>query len=123
MIPPIGTRVRCHKNLQRGDWSITVRGKVVANVPAITLLNVTFKYWTGGYERIQAAAQAGHPRRRVCAWAEGIIASETPAGVRTPITYNPYRSDKFTTRTGQPIEFCAAVEFTTCGAFAVGEIR
>ena len=119
-----GARVRVHKNLQRGDWSVTVKGVVIANVSEIVLSNVTFKYWQGGYQRITAAAAAGKPRRRVCAWAEGVIRAAVPDGARTPITYNPYRSSKFTTRDGCSIEFCAAVHFTAHdGAVAIGDVK
>jgi hypothetical protein len=36
------TTVRVHRNLHRGDWSVTIKGKVVAHVETITLRNVTF---------------------------------------------------------------------------------
>jgi len=38
MRSPIGTKVLCHKNLNKGSWSITVGGKVVAHVPEVVCL-------------------------------------------------------------------------------------
>lgn len=120
-----GSRVRCHKNLQNGQWSITVAGKVVGYVSEIVLTGVSCKYWAGGYKRIQADNDRGKPRRRVCAWMEGVIAAAAPAGIQTPITYNPYRSPRFTRRdNGAEVTYCAAVHFTQDrGAVAIGEVR
>ena len=116
VLPAIGTRVRVHKNLQRGDWSVTVRGVVVANVDAITLADVRPVYWTGGLARVRAAADAGRPRRRVCAWLEGAIC-ETPQGLPArEITFNPYRADAFHTRDGSPV---ARADYVAFGAVAV----
>lgn len=120
-----GSRVRCHKNLQNGQWSITVSGKVVGYVSEIVLTGVSCKYWAGGYDRIQESARAGKPRRRVCAWMEGTIAAAVPSGAETPISYNPYKSSRFYRRdNGAEVTYCAAVHFTSSrGAVAIGEVR
>lgn len=54
----LGQRVRCHKNLHRGDWSISVKGKVVAHVPEIVLANVTFKIRETARQRVIARSAA-----------------------------------------------------------------
>ncbi|HEY2474801.1 MAG TPA: hypothetical protein VGI19_08350 [Candidatus Cybelea sp.] len=120
----IGAKVRCHKNLQRADWSITVAGKVIANVPEIVLANVTFRYWAGGSARILADKANGRMRRRVCAWADGVIAELPRTSTKTPLTYNPYRAATFTTRARAPVERCAYVHFThSDGTVAVGNME
>ena len=105
----IGTAVRVHKNLRRGDWSVTVRGKVVAHVPSVTLANVTFKV----SEKRRLAVIAMHARE-VHAWCEGTIAAPLPASMpRVPITYNPFRCGSFHRRdNGEPLTACQFVEFT-----------
>lgn len=78
----IGQKVRVHKNLHRGDWSITVRGRVVAHVASICFADVTFKI------RETARLQVIERRcRQVHAWCEGVVCA-LPQGDRTPITYN-----------------------------------
>ena len=62
----IGMRVRCHKNLHNGMWSITQRGKVIAYVTDVVLADVTFVY----YETLRVKCVAMR-RRKVCAWAQG----------------------------------------------------
>jgi hypothetical protein len=121
-LPPVGTRVRVHKNLQRGDWSVTVAGKVVANVDAITLAGVTFHYWQGGHDRIMAAHAAGKPRRRVYAWACGTVAALPQGLPATEIALSPYRSGgRFTTRAGAPVAHAEYVAFGA-GAVALGAV-
>lgn len=103
----IGQKVRVHKNLHRGDWSITVRGRVVAHVASICLADVTFKI------RETARLQVIERRcRQVHAWCEGVVCA-LPQGDRTPITYNPYRCGSFTTRNGKPLAHCEIVHMTT----------
>jgi hypothetical protein len=122
----IGERVRVHKNLQRGDWSVTVGGVVVASVDRIVLADVTFRYWVGGRERVLASAASGRPRRRVCAWAEGVVAA-LPADTLTRVLlhYDPYESAEFRERaTGRSVRACEYVEFTAgAGAIACGRIN
>jgi hypothetical protein len=115
----IGTQVRVHKNLRRGDWSVTVRGRVVAHVPAITLANVTFKV---SEARRQAVIK--QHAREVHAWCEGTIAAPLPAAMpRVAITYNPFRCGSFHRRdNGTPLAACQFVEFTD-SARAAGLIR
>jgi hypothetical protein len=126
--PAIGARVRCHKNLHRGDWSITVSGKVVANVAEICLADCKPVYWRNGHAKIIAASVAGKPRRRVVAWIDGTVCA-APSGARTAIAYNPYRYKpgdiaKFETRAGAEVTHCAAIHFTACdGAVAIGAVR
>lgn len=121
----IGHKVRVHRSLHRAARGLPVgasrlRGKVVvANVAEITM---TFHYWQGGYDKIIAAAAAGHPRRRVCAWARGTVVAAVPVGEGTEITYNPYRGNQFTTRDGSVIKQCEAVHFNHA-ATAIGAVR
>src|SRR5262249_21845520 len=116
-LPPIGARVRVHKNLNRGDWSVTVSGKVVAHVREVVLAGVTFRVREGARQRVLA-----RKCREVQAWCEGVLAA-LPSGLgETPITYNPYRAGAFTTRAGVPLARCEYVHFTADReAVALGE--
>jgi hypothetical protein len=53
-----GTKVRVHRNLHRGDWSVTIKGKVVANVEEITLQDCTFYVCESTRVRVHRKAQA-----------------------------------------------------------------
>jgi hypothetical protein len=116
MFPP-GTRVLCHKNLNKGCWSITAKGKVVAHVGEIVLKNVTFRARENARQRVIA-----RKCREVHCWAIGTIAKAPPPARRTPITYNPYRAPTFTRREdGAPVTRCEFVHFTQSdGAVAIG---
>lgn len=83
-----GMPVRVHFNLHVGGFSVTVGGRVVARVPAITLAGVEFRVQQGGL-----AAARRERRRRVCAYALGTIESLDPspdvAGLRK-VTFRPW---------------------------------
>lgn len=119
-LPAIGTKVRCHKNLHRGVWSITLRGKVVAQVPEVVLANVTFKIRETARQRVIARRC-----REVHAWAEGEIAEHCPSGVRAPISHDPYVAATFIARnTGAAVMGAEFVHFTrAAGAVAIGEVQ
>jgi hypothetical protein len=100
----IGERVRVHKNLHRGDWEVTQKGRVIAHLPELVLADVTFLVSQASRERVLQKRQ-----RAVHAWAAGTVVDARPeCGI--PITYNPYRCASFTIRSdGAPIhraEFC-----------------
>jgi len=109
-------RVRCHKNLHRGDWSITVKGKVVAHVAEIILRDVRFIVRESARLRVIA-----RKCREVHAWVEGDVLESCPEGRRVSLTYNPYLADSFVEReSGKPAHDGITVHFTkTEGAVAV----
>lgn len=114
-----GTKVLCHKNLNKGVWSISVGGKVIVHVSELVLANVTFRV------RERARRQVIERKcRQVHCWAIGTLVSAAPEGARTPITYNPYRAATFTRRSdGAPVSACEFVHFTKEeGAVAVGGV-
>ena len=115
----MGQRVRVHKNLHRGDWSVTVRGRVVAHVAEIVLSDVSFKVRESARQQVIARRC-----RQVHAWGEGTVVASAPDEARVAITYNPYRAATFTRRDeGSAVSHCAAVHFTAGdGAVAVGEV-
>ena len=111
-----GMRVRCHKNLHNGMWSITQKGKVIAYEKEVTLEGVTFVY----YETLRQKCVA-MKRRKVCAWAEGVVARTDAHATTVELCYNPFRAATFTTREGEAITRCRRVHFATTGkAFAEG---
>lgn len=105
----IGERVRVHLNLQRGDFSITQQGRVVASAHDVTLKDVRFIVSETTRQRV-----IRHTRRRVHAWAEGVLVSvdtkPDTTGMRG-ITYNPYRAATFTTFDGEPVTRAGEVTF------------
>jgi hypothetical protein len=119
ILPPVGTKVLCHKNLNKGVWSISVGGKVMAHVPEVMLANVTFRV------RERARQQVIERKcRQVHCWAIGTIVGDVPVDARTPITYNPYRAATFTRRSDDAaVNACEFVHFTREeGAVAVGRV-
>ena len=119
----IGQRVRVHKNLHRGDWSVTVRGKVVANVPTVTLGDVSFH----NCESMRVRWCINRHRRKVVGWAIGTVLEEKnpSSSLASELTYNPLESSEFRTRAdNQPVKHCQVVVFTeTRGAIAQGKIE
>ena len=114
-----GMRVRCHKNLHNGMWAVTQKGKVIAYVTEVALSDVTFVY----YETLRLKCVA-MKRRKVCAWAQGVIA-DVPKGGRTArLCYNPFRAATFTTERGAALTHCESVEFAADGkAYVAGGMR
>jgi hypothetical protein len=108
-------KVQVYKNLNRGDWSVRVAGKVIAHVPSITLANVSFHVSESGRKRVIA-----NKCREVHAWAIGEIVASQPSGEAKAITYNPYRGGTFTERaSGAAVTSAAHVYFSVSeGAFA-----
>ncbi len=115
----IGTMVRVHKNLRRGDWSVSIKGKVVAHVATIALSDCTFKV---SEARRQAVIRAHC--REVHAWTIGTIAAAPSAGNAVPITYNPFRAAYFhRCDDGAEVTRCEAIHFIGGGiALAYGKV-
>ncbi len=106
----IGTRVRVHLNLHRGDFSISDprTGNVLRSCTDVTLADVTFKVSETTRQRITRTG-----RRRVHAWAVGTLVAidSAPSTEGTRITYNPYRAPTFTTSDGTPVHNADTVAF------------
>ena len=64
----VGERVQVYRNLRRGDWSVRVKGRVVAHVPEVTLATVRFVVSEAGRQRVLRRKE-----RSVHAWAEGEV--------------------------------------------------
>lgn len=91
----IGTTVRVHVNLHRGDFTITdpKTRKRIGSADDITLTGVTFKV---SEARRQAVIRQG--QREVHAWAIGtVVAINTAPDVDAlrAVTYNPHRAPLF----------------------------
>lgn len=108
----IGDKVRVHRNLHRGDWSVTVRGIVVCNVASIALADCHPVYWQGGFDYIEARKAIGKPRRRVVAWIEGRIA-ESENTARAALRLD-FERRQFVLE-GAPLVHCERVEFDEGG--------
>lgn len=109
----------CHKNLNKGSWSITVGGKVIAHVPEVVRARRDLSSARACPAEGDQAQVPASPLRAV-----GTLASAALECARTPITYNPYRAGTFTRRhDGGPVNACEFVHFTNDeGAVAVGRV-
>jgi hypothetical protein len=79
-------------NLHKHCYSVRERGRVVAHVDRITLLNARFVVQRAGYERT-----VREKVRCVHAWVRGDV-TEMPNRTTCPmalVTYNPFRADHF----------------------------
>ncbi len=105
---------RVHRNLNRGDWSVTTPGARVARAQVYALAGVTFKVSAAGRARVLARKV-----RAVHAWAVGTPVTTWPrdaAGPLVIVTYNPYRAETFTRAdTGEAVERAAFVYFSASG--------
>jgi hypothetical protein len=101
--------IRCHRNLHRHDWSLTVKGRVYAHVSEIILRDVRFIVRESARLRV-----IERQCREVHAWAEGEIAASWPIDARrVSISYNPYVSKYFfELATGNAVLSCPWVHFT-----------
>lgn len=115
-LPPVGTPVWIHRNLQNGLWSVTDprTRRVIAHVPAVAVADAAPKVSAATCRRIREAG-----RRRVGAWITGTIAP-LPADLTAgqPLRFNPHRGDAFTLPDGSEWSGSAFVTFTAdhgCG--------
>jgi hypothetical protein len=108
-----------HKNLNKGSWSISVGGKVMAHVPELLLADVTFRVCERAWQQV-----IERKCRQVHCWTIGTLVDAAPEGARIPITYNPHRAATFTRRSdGAPGHGCEFVHSTEeDGAVAVGRV-
>ena len=108
-------KVQVYKNLNRGDWSIRVKGKVIDHRREVTLANVSFHVGESSRQRV-----IRNRCREVHAWCVGELVETAPNGEGRSITYNPYRSGAFTYRdTNEEIRKADYVVFTALdGAIA-----
>ena len=121
-LPAPGTRIRVHKNLHRGDWSVAdpKTGKVLAHVAGVTLVNATCRVQAGGL-----AAVRRNRVRSVHAYVVGtfapVVGTFAPTaralGLRA-FSYNPFKEGQFVdavTRT--PLGALAVAAFDERGAW------
>jgi hypothetical protein len=111
------THVQVYKNLNRGDWSIRAKGKVIGHASECVLANVTFHVSENGRQRV-----IRNRCREVHAWAIGeLIDGTAPIGERIAVTYRPFEGGSFVRRdNGAPIAGAAFVHFTESdGAIAI----
>lgn len=91
-----GQRVKAHRNLKNGLWSVLIkvdgREKVVGHVSEVNLTDVTFHVREGGRQRVIT-----EKCKNVHAFAIGIFTARNVAeGPQlTGITYNPYKVGHF----------------------------
>jgi len=120
MTPEPGTVVTVHLNLHKHrkglpHWSITVKGKVVATVASISLVNATPVVSASTYDRLM-----NHPtqKRHVYAKVRGTI-STAVATDGVEVHLNPYRCRDFTTPDGRVWTGSKAATFNSDGYFTI----
>lgn len=105
-----GQRVRVHFNLTRLDFSVVdpANGRVLCNVPSVTLADVTFRVQEGMRQRVIRMN-----RRKVHAYGVGrfVCAGEQPSTSSVKVTYNPFRAGTFTDLAGIPVHQAGRVTF------------
>lgn len=105
-----GQRVRVHFNLTRLDFSITdpATGRVLCNVPSVTLEGVVFRVQEGMRQRVIRMH-----RRKVHAYGVGqfVCAGAAPSPSSRKVTYNPFRAPTFTDVAGNPVHKAERVTF------------
>lgn len=114
VVPPVGTRVRVHWNIQKGGYSLSVPSdiRVVGRMESCCLKEVTFVV-----SEKQLARMRGLGKRKVVAWAEGTLCECGKEHGTTEVTFNPWKGDRFTDRTtGAVVESAAHVHMTTVAA-------
>ena len=94
-LPPVGTRVRIHRNLHNGRWSVTVKGRVVAHASSVAIDCERIHANSNGVERVRTG------KREVCLWAVGTIAA-MPTGAGVPVRITPRGTHTATLPDGSP---------------------
>lgn len=94
----IGTRVEVYWNLHKNVYSVRAlngpdRGRVVAHVDAINLVDATFAVQPAGRARVLAEG-----RKNVHAFVRGIVSTPTLITPVDEVTYNPYKAGTFVWR-------------------------
>ncbi len=101
-----GMKVRVHFNLHRGDYAVTIGGKVAAYVEDITLTGVRLHVGKTRFTR--------DGNRTVHAWAWGIVAevnTDPDVSAMTKVRYNPHRAGGFATADGAQIDHAERITF------------
>lgn len=99
----IGQRVRVYKNLHRDCWSIqNEKGtKVLGYAKTVRLQDVSFHVSEKGRQRVLETKQKG-----IHAKVYGIITGFDAGEEKDTAYYNPYKTDKFIDREGNPLDAC-----------------
>lgn len=109
-MPQRGQRLRVHYHIKRGDFSVVDprTGRVLVNVPDVTLEGAVLRVQPAGLARIRREKQ-----RKVCAYVVGTLAAACSApdlsGWRK-VAFNPYRDDFFMLE-GAPLREAALIAF------------
>lgn len=106
--------MRIHRNLHaarqgKPQWVETRAGRVAAYLDSVTLLNVSTRIQLGGLKRCQE-----NQVRQVCAYMDGELSAETPAGDWQRIAFDP-RKDTHFLANGLPWNLASAVRLEADG--------
>ena len=105
-------KVKVHRNLNKGCWSVRAGNKVIMHALSLTLADCTFHVSLAGRKRVLA-----QKRKNVHAYVQGTLIEPCGGGKR--VTYNPYRAGTFLAG-DKPVSKAKAVHFDEHGrAFAL----
>lgn len=107
----LGLKVDVYKNLHKGLLSVRHKGKVIAHVEEISLIDVCFAVQPAGRAKVLA-----EQRKNVHACVRGYIAKEQMTGSKK-ITYNPYIAGYFRDEMESPIYESKTAKVTLRGIF------
>lgn len=84
-----GLKVQVYRNLHRNCYSVRYKGKVIAHVKEITLLQANFRVSQAGRARVLKER-----RKNVHAYVEGVVTDNFHELIHH-VTYNPYKAPYF----------------------------
>jgi hypothetical protein len=106
----LGQHVRCYRNLHNGLFSVLLRGKVVAHLPAVTLADATFVVQPGGRARVLRES-----KKYVHAFVCGRVVA--PVELTHRVGYNPHAGASFRAQDGTPVTAAALATLSGTGVY------
>lgn len=106
-------RVFVYYNLHKKTWSVRslegeTKGRVIAHMDNLSVLNATFKVSEAGRQRVLR-----DKKKNVHAGVVGELAGQLDlTGVQFPVSYNPYKAPTFVNKLDDsPVKYANAVAF------------
>lgn len=99
--------VRVHRNLFNGLWAVSQKGRILAYSREVCLVDVGFVVCESMRQRW--TVKLG--RRKVHAWATGVLVAQLQPGRRVDTRYDLFNSGRFVTPSG-PVASATDAHFT-----------
>lgn len=85
-------KVKVHKNLNKGCWSVKEKGKPMQHFQDLVLVDATFHIQPSGQRKARRDKV-----RNVHAYVSGTMIPNVPKGPFKEVVYNPFKNDTFVT--------------------------